>query len=886
MPDLFARPRSLARIGGTLLLALSLALAPIAPACAQDAQAGAERGDIFDQLFGSEPAAERSGETADGLALPALFAQGRQISDALAVYDLGGFASGAGEGECIVLAPLLDALELDYTNEADNRIEVVLPDPRREVTIPAEAILPSDSGPCLPIDRVAGFLPFALDHDRVSQRLVLTAHAALPVLMRLEREQAYARLRPRTYSPDFAVLEPDTPLARLWSTDIAAGFAYRSGGEFDAQGSVLASGELFGLAARARLGLANRSQARLGLTLSDASAEPELLGPLRARNFALGDVVAPAQPLISDSLAGRGLVISSRAPWSVDLVDLVELTGPLPVGWEAELWQDERLVAVCREGDIAGNWRFDGLAVRIGRNRWVVRLHGPHGEMEERMFTRMVGPQMNAENEVEYAFGLVDGGTPVFGPPVEGAILEPSGPAAFATLDWGVSPWLTARLDLRMVQGNGPALALGMEGELAGGLWAGTLARQGEGGLVGAVRLARRFGASDLVFDLADYGREADPAAPLPARENRRLMAIEGQGRIGLGRLSLPWQVRLQSAGLRSGREEQSVAARIGLPFADWQANAELGLWRGIGGGDDGDGEWQGNGVLSATAQIEGWRVRGGLNALIDDGISLAGARLSATRPVGEGSVAVDLDWDANSGALGGGLALNRQFGSLGMTGGIGLGRDGWRVGLGFNLGLWRAGPRWRTTRAGIASSGAVFARTFVDADDDGEFDRGEEMVEGARFMVGSALRREETNGRGELLLRGLPAGPGVDIETQLASLPDFSLRPIRAGDRLELRPGEVRELPVPLRPTGSIEVQVLLQAGENLVPRSGIEVVLRDAAGAETARALSDFAGFVLFEGLPFAEYSTSVSGRSMDGLTIDPDRPDRSISFTLPAT
>lgn len=876
--------RGAARLCRAVALAVSLTIVSLAPAFAQNAQGGAGGGDVFDQLFGTEPASERSGDRADGLALPALVAQGRRLSDALAVYDAERPALDEGDGECIILAPLLDALELDYTEKSDHGFDIVLPDPRRTVTIASEDLVHTESGYCIGLDRIDSFLPFALSHDRVSQRLDLTAHAALPVLMRLEREQAYAQLRPRTYRPDFALMEPEKHLAQFWSADISAGLAYRSGGEFDAAGSMLASGEVLGLAARARLGFANRAGARLGLTLSDASAEPDLMGPLRARNFALGDVVAPAQPLISDSLAGRGLVISSRAPWSVDLVDQIELTGPLPVGWEAELWQDERLVAVCREGDVAGNWRFDGLAVRIGRNRWVVRLHGPHGEIEERVFMRMVGPQMNAENEVEYAIGFVDGGTPLVGPVDDGALLEPSGPAAFATLDWGVSPQLTARLDLRMAAGKQPAIALGMEGELAGGLWAGTLARSGSGGLAGAVRLARRFGSSDVVFDLARYGGEADPAATLPARENVQLIAVEGQGRIGLGRLSLPWQLRAQTASLRSGREEQSVAARIGLPFGDWQANAEIGLRRNADGGEDG-GDWQGNGVLSATAQVEGWRVRGGVDAIVDNGLSLGGARFSASRPTQAGSVVVDLDWDAGSGALGAGLSVNRELGPFGLTGGLGIGRDGWRVGFGFNLGLWRSRPKWRTARAGIASSGAVLARSFIDTDADGAFDRGEEAVEGTRFVVGSTLRREETDAHGQVLLRGLPTGPGVDVETQLASLPDFSLRPVRAGDRVELRPGEVRELPVPLRPTGSIEVQVLLQAGENLVPRSGIEVVVRSADGSEVARAFSDFAGFVLFEGLPFAEYSAEIAGLGSERLSVKAQAPDHSISLILPA-
>lgn len=88
------------------------------------------------------------------------------------------------------------------------------------------------------------------------------------------------------------------------------------------------------------------------------------------------------------------------------------------------------------------------------------------------------------------------------------------------------------------------------------------------------------------------------------------------------------------------------------------------------------------------------------------------------------------------------------------------------------------------------------------------------------------------------MLIGGIAHGPQAEIETQMSSFTDFTLRPARTGDRLTLRPGEVRRLPVPLRPTASIEVQVLLVAGDERAPRAGVPVILRDAGGREAARA------------------------------------------------
>lgn len=301
-----SRPTLRPRRWLALLCALGAATAGSAPARAQD-------DGVFDRLFGNEPAAERTGKAADGLALPSLVADKRLIAETLPLHDL-----GAAGGSCVAILPLLDALEIAHDGASDG-IALTLPAPLRRVTIPASALLPSPSGACLPLADLPRYLPLGLSHDTVAQRLVLTATAALPVLMRLEREERQARLRPETARAAYPLLPRPQAAAELWSADISAGLALTAQSR-QIFATVQASGALFGMAGR--IGLATTSDGRItpGITFSEARDTPDLLGPLNARSIALGDIAAPAQPLIADSLAGRGLVISSRAPWRV-LVD-------------------------------------------------------------------------------------------------------------------------------------------------------------------------------------------------------------------------------------------------------------------------------------------------------------------------------------------------------------------------------------------------------------------------------------------------------------------------------------------------------------------------------------------------------------------------------------
>lgn len=851
-----------------LLCAAGLAVAAPTPVRAQDA---GKDGGLFDRLFGSDPAAERAGQAADGLALPALFGDGRLIADTIPLHDL-----GPGAGDCVAILPLIEALELAH-EEGPDGIALTLPEPRRTVTIPAAALLPSPSGDCLPLTDLPDYLPVALTHDRVGQRLVLTATAALPVLMRLAREERQARLRPETARPEYPLLPRPERAFELWSADLGAGLGITPQGR-QLSANLLASGGLFGMAGRLGLALTNEGRITPGFTLSEARDTPDLLGPLHARSLALGDIAAPAQPLIADSLSGRGLVVSSRAPWRADLVDTITLSGPLPQGWEAELWHEERLVAVTREADAAGQWVFGDVPLRIGENRWTVRPYGPNGETEELVFLRLVGTEMNAENEIGYSFGIVDGGRPLIGTSLAG---EPAGPAAFASIDWGFAAHATARLDVRAGTQGQPAVALGFNGALGGALWAVTGARDRVGGLGGAVRVARRIGAQDLTFDLAQHGRDDGPGLPPQVREFAQVASIAGQGRIGLGRLSLPWQARFQTGALRRGGSREVAAARLTLPMADWQANLALGAVR------EGSTAWRGTAALGLTVRQGGWRLRSGIAASDSAGAwRIDTASLSAARRIGAGgNIAVDLDWQADSGRIGGGVTFAQQLGPFGLSLSAGREAEGWRAGIGVSLGLFRGPDRWRAAPAGVARSGAIMAEMFVDDDGDGVRGADEEAVAGGRFIVGAALRREDTGADGRVLIGGIAPGPSTTIETQMSSLTDFTLRPARTGDSLTLRPGEVRHVPVALRPTASIEVQVLLVAGDERTPRSGVPVVLRDAEGREAARALSDFDGFVLFEGLAFGTYRAEAAGQTGAALTLSREAPDGAARLLIPA-
>jgi hypothetical protein len=86
------------------------------------------------------------------------------------------------------------------------------------------------------------------------------------------------------------------------------------------------------------------------------------------------------------------------------------------------------------------------------------------------------------------------------------------------------------------------------------------------------------------------------------------------------------------------------------------------------------------------------------------------------------------------------------------------------------------------------------------------------------------------------------------------------------------------------LQPTGSVEAQILLVTGTARTPRSGVPVTLHDARGNPVVRGVTDFEGYVLFEGLPFGRYSVEAAGQSWADIALSRDEPNRQISVLLP--
>lgn len=842
-----------------ILPVLATLLLPL-PALAQSRDSD----EVFDAVFGTEPARASGNRTAqaerDDLSIVALYLGRFQLLESLPAYSV-------PTGLCLPLVPVLDVLEIGYA-DSDDQMVIELHAPARRIKVDPADLTPSPDGPCLELSAFAQLLPVTVQHDAANLRVTFESLEPLPVTERLERTERRRRalLGAEPPPPQFPRIANPWGMIDFPAIDIAlAGEASRQGSFVSGQAELV--GDLAHMTGRARLAFDSNGAATARLSLGRNGENPDLLGPFSARSFALGDVNAPAQPLIGVASSGRGLVVSNRPPERADLFDQIELRGPLPRGWDAELHREDRLVAVFDTPDANGDYVFRDVPLRAGANNYIVRLFGPHGEVEERAFSRFVGSELNPENEFLYTAGIVDSGVPLFGPsaPTQTAL----GPYVFATLEKGLADTVSMRLDLRSpLDGRNPALSVGVHAAVLGGFGSLLVAGDRLGRPAVALRGGRQWGRTNLKFDVADYGGLAGPMRADAANDLAREFGISTETRVGLGRRSLPMLIGLRRVTERSGNVIDRADTSMALALGPWRFSQGASLERRNAAAP----LLLGN--IAAARALGSWRLRAGLDYQVADGFRLKQVAASAARATARGSFGLDFGWDAARGAASFAASAQRHLGGVSLGAGAGIGPNGWRVGINVSATLFhdaRAG--YRITTAGSGRSGALQPHVFEDIDGDGVQGAAEPDIAGASFLVGNSLRPEATGADGTARIGGLMPNRRIDMEVQLASLPDLRLRPVQPGVAAVVRPGQTLELQVPMRQTGEIEAMVESVNGDIYRPRPGIEVALVDSGGRRFAVTRSDFEGLVYFDGVPQGDWRLEAAHAAPVSVTLRQD-------------
>lgn len=798
---------------------------------------------------------------------------------------------------CIDLADTIAALDVPIAINAEgNRAEgwafaednqIVIDRNRNRVrfgesseNLPAGILFDTPEGWCVATQALATWFGVTMEVDLRNAVLVLSSGQPLPVQRAMERRGRAAGLRPQIDFDLSSLPQANTPY-RMWRTpsvDVVVSLGglrdrQRGSSGFEGRYEIYASGELLTASVDARLASDDHGTPQsLRLRAFRSANEGNLLGPLQATHFALGDVAGQSSPIAVQPTSGRGAIVTNRPLDQPDSFDRRTFRGELPDGWEAELYRNGQLLAFSLDrGD--GRYEFLDVELRYGINRFEVVLYGPQGQARRDTEVINVGAASIPPRQTWYWAGasqdnrdLVTINSRDFARSSNwraGFGLE-RGLNARTSLAFQLNNLVIADERVTVVEGSvrraiGPALV-----EV-------TAAWADNGGYAARAQLLGRFGrayisAESMVahdFSTERYGTDIT---------GRHSLAVDYS--LNIGRVVMPVRLQTVYQTRANGSDQLDVAARISANMRRFALTGEVGYRRQTLNdivGPHAQTPAQTNAAILANGRIGRVRLRGEARWRLSPERTFDSASLTADWAAGENSAwRAELGYQATLDRARASIGYVRRFDRLALTASAEAASDG-SVAAGLNL-AFSIGPNPRggvhMTADKLASSGQTVARVFRDLNNDGVRQPGEPYEEGVQITTGRAPSNDPTDENGMAIVTGLTPYRPILVGIDTSSLGDPFVQPRGPGVVVTPRPGIAAMVELPLVSAGEID-GVLVRAGGGAL--EGVELELVDIEGRVVKTMRTDFDGFFVFEGVPYGEYSVRIARLSAQAIGVN---------------
>ena len=791
---------------------------------------------------------------------------------------------------CIDLADTIAALDVPISiDESANRAEgwafaeenqIVIDRNRNRVrygesaeNLPSGLIFDTPEGWCVSTQALAAWFGVTMEADLRNAVLILSSEQPLPVERALARQARAGSLRPRLEFDLSGLPQADTPY-RMWRTpsvDVVVsigGLRDRERGDsgFERRYEIYAAGEILTASVDARLASDDRGVPRsLRMRAFRSSPNGDLLGPLRATHFAIGDVSSQTSPIAVQPTPGRGAIITNRPLDQPDSFDRRTFRGELPDGWEAELYRNGQLLAFSMDrGD--GRYEFVDVELRYGINRFEIVLYGPQGQIRRETEVINVGAASIPPQQTWYWAGAsqdnrdlvnLDDRRSTRGNHWRAGFGLERGLNARTSLAFQLNNLVIADERVTVVEGSvrraiGPALV-----EV-------TAAWADNGGYAARAQFLGRFGRAYISAE-SMLARDFRAERYTLNTTGRHSIAVDHS--LNFGRVVMPVRLQATYQTRADASDQLDIAARISANFRRFAVTGEIGYRRQGVSGAIGP-PYQTDAAILANGRIGRVRLRGEARWRLSPNSRFESASLTADWGGGENSAwRAELGYQATLNRARASIGYVRRFDRLAMTASAEAATDG-SVAAGLNL-AFSLGPSPRggiqMTADKLASSGRAVARVYRDLNNDGVRQANEPFEEGVQVTTGRAPANEPTDASGTAVVTGLAPHRPILVGIDTSSLSDPFVQPRGPGIVITPRPGIASVVEIPLVSAGEID-GVLVRAGGG--PLEGVDLELLDVEGRVVKTVRTDFDGFFLFEGVPYGEYSIRMAELSAQAI------------------
>lgn len=738
-------------------------------------------------------------------------------------------------------------------------------------------IYDTPEGWCVDVKTLSRWFDIELRPDLSNALLIVETDRKLPFQLALERKERAAKIRPRK-NFDLSSLPQSTEPYKLWRTPsvdavVSAGGLRdkRSGQELDVRYELFASGEVGKASFDARLSSDDKGVPEsLRLRAYRTDPKGELLGPLKATHVALGDVSTFSTPLVSQSAAGRGAIITNRPVDRPDNFDRTSFRGELPAGWDAELYRNGQLLAFA-ENRSDGRYEFIDVPLLYGQNRFEVVLYGPQGQIRRDSKSVPVGLDSIPLRKTYYWAGGQEAGKDLINFNSLDNLQQAGWRGGFG-VERGLNTKTSVAASLfslqidgqrrNYVEGSvrravGPTL---VELSASSALGKGTAFR---GQLLG--ELGKTFITAETIWAQGGF------------RSDRIEQKVNGRHSLSLdhsfklGSKILPFHIDAQYETRTDGRSSLDLTGRASLNLRRFSLTGELNWEKQFS--DVGNIADRIEARLLANGRVAGVRLRGEATYRLApekrfERVNFTGEWRAGDRADWRAELGYDVGLDRGRAAIG----IIRRFDKFSLTASAEAATDG-SIAAGLNL-AFSLGPdprngKFRFSNNKLANSGQALAIVYRDKNRDGKRQADEELVENVELTAGQSTALMPTDATGQSIIDNLQPFRPVLIGIDAGSLPDPYVQPAIPGVVITPRPGIAARVELPLVSAGEVEGTLMRKGGATL---AGVGLELLDGEGRVTHETQSEFDGFFLFEGVPYGAYLLRIQELSAQAIGVSP--------------
>ena len=719
------------------------------------------------------------------------------------------------------------------------------------------------------------WLSIHFDVDLYAARIWVRSEEPLPFEKRLEREKRIARSLSRLNQKEEQYLRLDDPYQN-WSTpfiDQTIRLETRKTRDGDTTNSyqytTYATADVAKL--ESALYFSGNDQDNIDefrLTFGRKDPQGGLLGKLNAREYAFGSLVEPRLALINQpSTLEPGIGASSFPLGRQSEFDRHRFIGTLLPGWEVELYRNNALIGY-QAIPVDGQYDFQDVPLLFGSNHFRLQFYGPQGQIRTEDYHFDLDQSLTRAGEQYYRATTT-----------EDAI---DGQRTVLEYDAGLNKRLSASANLVSIPLQGRVdrkqhnyLSAGLRSYWNNFFVTLDLINDSASGNATQLNLQSRLGSTIVGFtDILlnqFFSEEFRPTeVELSRRSHLRIDTAIPQGY--LPRMPITFEFNRDEFAAGGGSNE--FINLISLNARGLSVSNQL-IYQKITGLEP-----TSTGTLQLSTNYSSISLRGNLNYQLDPGSSINSVTVTAD-PGNWGiyrltlglNHSLDLDLtevsiDANKASGRYNLGLGARYNS----------DDEFTINATFSVGLGQE-PRsqqWIADARNMASNGSISARVFLDTNQDGVFNDGDEPLEDIGFRLNGGYNKIRTDENGIAFITGLP----VHQNLNLSVAPDTIVDPLWTltldGVRVVPRPGHPLTVDFPIFVSGEIDGTVYVAKDGKQFGVGRVIVELLDDAGSVVQTTSTAYDGFYIISKIPLGNYRIRVSRQQQAKLGLVADKTE----------